>query len=117
MRVQVSNTQVELTPAIASCVRLWFGQHTPWLVPTLTWQLNAWRLTKRHGKKRAAVAVAHSILVIAYHLIGWQEAYRDLGADYFDKQRPESTTKRLVKCLEKLGYQVSLQPQMSAPAV
>jgi transposase len=76
-----------------------------------------WRLTKRRGKKRAAVAVAHSILVIAYHLIQRQEVYRDLGADYFDKQRPASTTKRLVKRLEKLGYQVSLQPQMSASAV
>lgn len=75
------------------------------------------RLTGRRGKKRAAVAVAHSILVIAYPLIQRQEVYRDLGADYFDKQRPESTTKRLVKRLEKLGYQVSLQPQISAPAV
>jgi transposase len=76
-----------------------------------------WRLTKRRGKKRAAVAVAHSILVIAYHLIQRQEIYRDLGADYFDKQRPASITKRLVKRLEKLGYQVSLQPQIAASVV
>ncbi|OUL33889.1 IS110 family transposase [Nostoc sp. 106C] len=68
------------------------------------------RLAARRGKKRAAVAVAHSILVIAYHLISRQEPYKDLGADYFDKQRPESVKKRLIKRLEKLGYQVNLEP-------
>jgi len=68
------------------------------------------RLSARRGKKRAAVAVAHSLLVIAYHLISRQEPYRDLGADYFDQQRPESVKKRLVKRLEKLGYQVTLEP-------
>ncbi|MBD2731436.1 IS110 family transposase [Nostoc sp. FACHB-892] len=67
------------------------------------------RLSARRGKKRAAVAVAHSILVIAYHLISRQEPYKDLGADYFDKQRPESVKKRLIKRLEKLGYQVTAQ--------
>ena len=68
------------------------------------------RLSARRGKKRAAVAVAHSILVIAYHLISRHKPYRDLGADYFDQKRPESVKKRLVKRLEKLGYQVNLEP-------
>ena len=62
------------------------------------------------------MAVAHSILVIAYHVIQRQEPYRELGADYFDRQRPEATTKRLVKRLENLGYQVELQPQTLASA-
>ncbi len=68
------------------------------------------RISSRRGKKRAAVAVAHSILVITYHLISRQEPYKDLGADYFDKQRPETVKKRLIKRLEKLGYQVSVEP-------
>lgn len=68
------------------------------------------RISARRGKKRAAVAVAHSILVIAYHLISRQETYKDLGADYFDKQRPESLKKRLIKRLEKLGYHVCVEP-------
>jgi len=51
----------------------------------------------------------HSILVIAYHLIQRNEPYRELGGDYFDKQKPEVTPKRLVKRLEQLGFQVSLQ--------
>ncbi|MGV2828536.1 IS110 family transposase, partial [Myxosarcina sp. GI1(2024)] len=47
------------------------------------------RIAARRGKKRALVAVAHSILIIAYHIIRRREPYQDLGADYFDKQRPE----------------------------
>lgn len=67
------------------------------------------RLAGRRGAKRAIVAVEHSILVIAYHLIQRREPYRELGSDYFDKRRPEATAKHLVKRLERLGFQVSLQ--------
>lgn len=76
----------------------------------------AQHLTGRRGKKRAIMAVAHSILVIAYHLIQRQEPYRELGGNYFDQLRPEATAKRLVKRLERLGYQVSLQSQLAAVA-
>lgn len=72
------------------------------------------RLAGRRGKKRATVAVAHTILVIAYYLIKRKEPYRELGSDYFDKRRPEATAKRLVRRLEQLGFQVSLQP-LSVP--
>ena len=65
------------------------------------------RLAGRRGKKRAIVAVAHSILVISYHIIQRKEPYRDLGGDYFDKQRPEATAKRLLKRLQHLGYDIS----------
>jgi transposase len=68
------------------------------------------RLARRIGKKKAIVAVAHSILVIAYHLIQRKEPYRELGGDYFDKRRPEATARNLVKRLHRLGYEVSLQP-------
>lgn len=57
----------------------------------------------------AIVAVAHSILVIAYHLINRKEPYRELGGDYFDKRRPEATAKRLLKRLEQLGFNVTLE--------
>ena len=76
----------------------------------------AQHLTGRRGKKRAIMAVAHSILVIAYHLIQRQEPYRELGGNYFDELRPAATAKRLVKRLERLGYQVSLQSQLAAVA-
>jgi transposase len=67
------------------------------------------RLAGRRGKKKAIVAVAHSIVVIAYYLMQRKEPYRELGGDYFDKQRPDATAKRLVKRLERLGYSVTLQ--------
>lgn len=76
----------------------------------------AHHLAGRRGKKRAIMAVAHSILVIAYHLIQRQEPYRELGGNYFDQRRPEATAKRLVKRLERLGYQVSLQSQVTSLA-
>jgi transposase len=69
------------------------------------------RLAARRGKKKAIVAVAHSILVIAYHLISRKEDYRELGGDYFDKRRPEATAKHLIKRLEALGYTVNAQAQ------
>jgi transposase len=72
------------------------------------------RLAARRGNKKAIIAVAHSILVIAYHLIQRQEPYRELGADYFDKRRPEATAKRLVKRLENLGFDVQLHRPVPA---
>jgi hypothetical protein len=59
--------------------------------------------------------VAHSILVIAYHLIDRKEPYKEMGGDYFDKRNVEATAKRLTKRLERLGFQVSLQQQPVAP--
>ena len=73
------------------------------------------RLAARRGKKRAIMALMHSILVIANHLIQRSESYRDLGGDYFDKRRPEATAKHLVKRLEQLGYSVSLQQPAICP--
>ena len=67
------------------------------------------RLAARRGAKKAIMAVAHSILVIAYHIIERKQPYQDLGGDYFDKRHPELTAKRLLKRLEQLGYQVSVQ--------
>lgn len=65
------------------------------------------RLVSRRGRKKALVAVAHSILIIAYHLIEKQETYHALGANYFDRRNPEATALRLLHRLEKLGYDVS----------
>ena len=67
------------------------------------------RLAARRGKKKAIVALEHSILIIAYHIIQRKEPFHELGGDYFDKRRPEATAQRLVKRLEHLGFQVSLQ--------
>lgn len=68
------------------------------------------RLVVRRGDKRALVAVAHSILVIAYHIILRKEPYRELGGDYFERRKPESTARRLARQIERLGFQVTLAP-------
>lgn len=70
-----------------------------------------WRLAPRIGKKKAAVAVAHTILVIAYHLLAEEVDYQELGGDYFAKRfNPEQRTRHLVRQLEALGHTVTLEP-------
>jgi transposase len=68
------------------------------------------RLAARRGKQRAAVAVAHSILVIAYHMLQYGTPYVDLGGDYFDKRNEQQLQRSLVKRLERLGLKVTLEP-------
>jgi transposase len=68
------------------------------------------RLASRRGSKKAAVAVGHSILVIIYHLLHDHEHYQDLGANYFDERDRQGIQKQLIRRLERLGYQVELQP-------
>lgn len=69
------------------------------------------RLVSRRGKKRALVAVGHSILVIAYHLLKKATTYVDLGPDFFNQLDPERMTRNLVKRLEELGHKVTLEPK------
>jgi transposase len=68
------------------------------------------RLAGRRGKKRALVAVGHSLLVTGYYLITRQRDYQDLGANYFDERHQQAVMRRAVKRLEQLGFQVQLQP-------
>lgn len=68
------------------------------------------RLAGRIGKQRAALAVAHRILRIAYHLLKEQTTYRELGVDYQDHRSRARTERRLTRALERLGYNVILQP-------
>jgi transposase len=72
------------------------------------------RLAARRGKKRALVAVAHSLLVILYHVVKYRVDYQDLGADYFLRLEPERLRRYLVKRLEQLGYEVELVPTQAA---
>jgi transposase len=68
-----------------------------------------WRLTRRIGAKKATIAVAHSILVICWHLLANNCDYTDLGPDWF-KQRTDNDKRRdrLIRELQDLGYGVAL---------
>jgi len=66
------------------------------------------RLVSRRGQKRAAVAVAHSMLVSAYYMLTRGEPYHDLGPDWLGKRNDAAHTRRLVAQLERLGHTVVL---------
>jgi len=99
------------------------GHGNPWLRDTLVEA--AWgairtkdsylaaqyhRLAARRGAKRAIVAVAHTILVIVYSLLKNGGEYRELGGNYFDERDKSNAVRRAVRRIERLGYQVELQP-------
>jgi hypothetical protein len=62
------------------------------------------------GAKRAVMAVAHALLVIAYHMLKRKEDYRELGADHFDRIDVNRIRRSLVNRLERLGHKVTLEP-------
>ncbi|MEU1276559.1 IS110 family transposase [Streptomyces sp. NPDC005799] len=68
------------------------------------------RLAARRGKKRALVAVEHSVLIAMWHMLVHDVEYADLGGQYFlERTGRARQTRRLVSQLNQLGYQVTLQ--------
>lgn len=97
------------------------GQGNPWLGSALVEA--AWaavrqresyfaalyqRIAARRGKKRAIVAVAHSLLIVIYHMLQDGTVYQDLGANHFDRLNREAVARRSVRRLTKLGYTVTI---------
>lgn len=69
-----------------------------------------YRLKARRGASRAAIAVAHSILVIAYHIIKDGTEYKELGANYLETRNSDALTRQLVRRLQRLGHKVTIEP-------
>jgi len=67
------------------------------------------RLVRRMGKKKALVAVGHTILIIVYQVLSRRVSYRDLGGDYFDRRNVEVQRQRLIRRLESLGLRVTIE--------
>lgn len=99
-------------------------QGDPWLSAILTecaWAVSRaknnylsaqfWQIARRRGQERAAVAVGHSILVIAWHLLSQPgTSYQDLGGDYFQRRiDPARRQQRLIKQLQALGLEVQVK--------
>lgn len=78
------------------------------------WERANITLAARRGKKRAILAVAYAIVVSAFHMRSRNEPYRELGANYVDEHRRHQLVDRLARRIERLGYQVSLQPVTAA---
>jgi transposase len=72
------------------------------------------RIAARRGKKRALIAVGHTILTIIYTMLTRKQSYQDVGAAYFDQREQHRVERRLVQRLERLGYEVALQPKALA---
>ena len=73
------------------------------------------RFHRRFGKQggqKAAIATAHTVIVIIWHVLAETTAYRDLGSDYFTRRidNPEARKRRLVRELEALGHKVTIEP-------
>jgi transposase len=61
------------------------------------------RLSAGWGKKRAIMAVAHSIVVSAFHMLSRNQPYRELGANYFDAHRREHLVDQLTRRIDRPG--------------
>jgi hypothetical protein len=76
------------------------------------------QVKRRRGHKKAIVAVAHSILIAAYHILKDDIPYHDLGGDYFTRRAdPQRIARRLIAQLERLGHAVTLQTPTAQKAV
>ena len=71
------------------------------------------RISMRRGKKRAIVAVAHTMLIAIYHMINENKEYQDLGSDFYNKFDKEKKANAYLKKLKELGYEVQLCAQVS----
>lgn len=72
------------------------------------------RVKSRQGHKKAVVALGHSILIAAYHILSRGLPYADLGGDYFQKRDTDAFIRRLVRQLERVGQKVTLEPAAAA---
>src|SRR5262249_23123481 len=72
------------------------------------------RLAKRRGRKKALVAVGHTLLVVIYHVLKRGTTYQELGPDFLDRLGPERLCRTRVQRLEKLGHKVTLEPAPAA---
>jgi transposase len=67
------------------------------------------RLSQRRGKRRAVIAVGHSILIIAYQVLSRKQPYQDLGSNYFDERDRTLVARQSIRRLEQLGFKVTVE--------
>jgi transposase len=72
------------------------------------------RLAKRLGRKKALVAVGHSLLIIIYHVLQSGQSYTELGGDYFDRNHVEHQREYFIRRLQMLGLKVTVEESAAA---
>lgn len=95
----------------ALCQSAWAVSHTK----DCYLAANFYRRASGGGVKKAIIATAHQILIIAFHILRDGSMYQERGGDYFDRLHPERTQRRLTARLERLGWQVVLKPREASP--
>jgi len=86
------------------CQAVWAASHTKDTYLAARFR----RLAARKGKKRAIVAIAHTILVLVYRMLKTKQPYREWGADYLDRLNADHLKRVLLKRLERLGLHVTV---------
>jgi transposase len=94
----------------ALCQAAWAASHTHNTYFSQQYR----RVAARRGKKRAIIAVAHSLLIVAYCILQQNRAYHELGGNHFDQIHADRHKRYFVKRLESLGFQVNLVPAEQA---
>jgi transposase len=74
-----------------------------------------YRVAAHQGMKKAALAVAHRIWMLAYYIIRDGTGYREAGGDIYDRRNPQRTAQRLVRRLERIGFEVTVKPKAQPP--
>jgi transposase len=95
----------------ALCQAAWAAAHKKNSYPAAFF----YRKAGKHGIRKAIVALAHRLLIIAFCILRDGTLYQVLGGDYFDRLHPERTRNRLVRRLQRLGLEVSLRPTDPIP--
>ena len=72
------------------------------------------RIAARRGPKRALMAVAHTMLVIGYHMLKTRQGYRELGGNYLEQINKDQLQRYFTKRLQKLGFKVTVEPALEA---
>ena len=75
-----------------------------------------WRVSSRGGRKKAALAVAHRMLTISWHIIGEGKTYQEIGANHHERQHPDRSARRLIRRLEQLGFSVNAKRAAPQPS-
>ena len=74
-----------------------------------------WRISARGGQKKAALAVAHRVLTIVWHIISEGKTYQEIGGNHYDRLHPERSARRLIRRLQQIGFDVDVKWR-TAPA-
>src|SRR4051795_1334108 len=116
MKALANRKAGEPATATSICERCWSGLPSRPPAPKAAISRTSYRLKARRGSMRAALAIAHKILVAAYHMLAKGVGYREIGEACLDQISQTRTVANLKRRLERLGFHVTLQSKAQPAA-